>query len=212
MYSCKVGSNFKIGFFKKYLNFCYDKHVGVLYASDLKTFEELGLTKQQIADAYVKGHEGEEISNIKSMIEQLKKKQQESEETTKELVKKIEKVVSCESMLKQLVEYQSDLEIQLEEKDTQTDEALGVLKNSVAILNKKIKESNESLENARIRTEAIIELLSEQAMNSKQTINLLSPGVTVEKIWNSMQNKNNAAVLSIMYMMKKFLEDKGTRF
>ncbi len=212
MYSYKVGTSFKIGFFKKHLNFCYDKHSGIIYSSDLKTLEELGLSKQQIAEAYLSGHEGQEISNLKKTVEELVEKQTENQKTIEELVKKNEKIVLFEDALKELVEYHKDLEVQVDEKETQSEEALKILKNSISILNKKIKDSNESIENVNIRTEAIIELLSEQAMNSKQTLNLLSPGITVEKIWNSMRNKNDAAVLSIMYMMKKFLEDKGTRF
>ena len=215
MYSCKVGPDFKVKFFKRSLNFCYDKSKGIIYADDLITLERLGISKDRISDAYLSGTEGQELSNLKKICEELKEAQLKSEKTIEFLKLQLETIDDNVKVLnktsKDIVEYQQEFVEQEEEESTQQEETNRILKNSIGILNKKIKESNESIENVGIRFEAIIELLAEQAAN-KQTFNIMGSNVSVDKIWNATKNKNDAAVLSIMYMMKKFMEDKGTRF
>lgn len=216
MYSCKVGSNFKFGFFKRSLNFCYDKTKGIVYSNDLKTLEQLGIKKELISDAYFSSTEGQEISKLQKNYEELKIHQDQNIETINKLTKDVEKLLKdkqqLEKTLKDIIDFQQDIIIQEEDKDTQRIEIESVLKNSIGILNRKIKETNETLEETNLKFEAMIELLAEQASNSKQSVNIMSQGITVEKIWNSTKNKNDAAILSIMYMMKKSLEEKGTRF
>lgn len=216
MYSCNVGTKFKIGFFKQFLNFCYDREKGVLYADDLRTLEDLNISKNLIAETHLKEHETLEITkleqSLKLILEQCEdnfNKMKELEERTQILEKE---KVTLERTIKNLIEYLKDVLSQQEKFEQEQEEVASILKNSIGILNKKIKSSNESVENLGIRFEAILEIVSEQIASSKQVVNVMGPHMSIEKIWNSMENKETAAVLSIMYMMKKFLEDKGTRF
>lgn len=216
MYSCKVGTNFKVGFFKRSLNFCYDRVNGIIHTSDLLIFEHLGISKKTIADAYLSETQSQEVSSLKQTCEDLCISNEKNEKIISLLKKQLnvvtDNVKKLENSSKEINECQKDFIEQEEEKIVHQEQTDGVLKNSIGILNKKIKDSNEAIENIAIRFEAIIELISEQINNSKQTVNIMAPNISVEKIWNSMQNKNDAAILAIMYMMKKSLEDKGTRF
>jgi len=197
-----VGSDFKINFFKRSLNFCYEKNKGIIFSDDLKVLDKLGIDKALIEETYLEKNE---------VFNELIISQQKNKEKIENLEAQIKKLFKDKSLLgqitKEIVNYQKETQIQEEEKETQQNEIVKILKTSTGILNKKYREINETIEVLKIKMETIME-----SIDSKQSVNIFGPGVTVEHIWNSMKDKNTAAILSIMFMMKKFFEGKGLRF
>jgi predicted RNase H-like nuclease (RuvC/YqgF family) len=186
-----VGTNFKIGFFKRSLSFCYDQKEGIVYSSDLAILNKLKVDKSKII----------EIDTCRTTIEKVEKDVDQL---------KREKVL-LERTINELVEFYKELLQISDEKENNQNVMFSTLKNSIGILNKKIKEESSSIENMNLRLEAVIEMLSEHAARSGQLPNVFRNDMTLEKIWNTIQDKNSAAVFSIMFMVKKALEDKGLR-
>jgi hypothetical protein len=232
MFSCKVGKEFKIGFFKRNLNFCFDEESGTIYCNDLNTIEKLGIDKAtaEVVSSIKKEEKitylsetqirlickviaQEEVKKIQDKIQETNKSNV-LEDSSKSQIEILEKKVNLiERTLNEIVKFQEENQALFEDKDAQADNDFKVLKNSVGLLNKKIKDANESIESLMFKFEAIIELLSDQAArNNDQFPNVLKNGITVEKIWNSTKDKHTAALLSIMVMMKRELEEKGLRF
>lgn len=212
MFSCNVGVKFKIPYFKRSLNFCFDQTKGIIYSNDLATLEKLGVNKNLIAEAYLTGDVISKIKNSCEQLEILQKKNQEEIDTLKKDNQNLkQEKQELKRVVEEIIEFHKEFEIQNNEKEIKDEETEKILKNSIAILNRKNKETNESIENVSVRLEALIELLSEQIKDSKKMSDIMVPGMTVDRIWNSLKNKNDAAILSIMYMMKKHFEDKGTR-
>ena len=116
--------------------------------------------------------------------------------------------------IKELLEYISEREDQQGQKQNEYDETLNTLKSSICILNKKSKETNEAIKDVNIKSEAIIQLISEQqdGIVREELPNVFKNGITIERIWNSTKDKSAAAILSIMLMLKKSLEEKGFRY
>jgi hypothetical protein len=225
-----VGTDYKISFLKRSLNFCYDQKDGVIYASDLDTLEKLGVDKEFISETYVNQKtpqeiiekvESEEFCTLNKVIEiatntSIEASNRARFEVEKQLDKLANDKVLLERIIKELVEVQKEQNEFEQEKERISADTSLTLKNSIGLLNKKIKETNEKVENLSLRFEAIVELLSEQASKSNsqsiQLPNIMKNGITVERIWSSSQDKQAAAILSIMFMMKKVLEEKGMRF
>jgi len=212
MFSCNVGTKFKVNYFKRSLNFCYDQVQGIIFSNDLLTLEKLGVDKKLISEAYLSG---DVISKIKTTCDELGVVQKQNQKTIESLVEKVETLKKekqeLQKIVNQIVDFHKDFETENEKKELQDVETQNTFRSSIAILNKKNKETNQSIENVSVRLEALIELLSEQIKDSKQMSDIMVPGITVDRIWNSLKNKNDAAILAIMYMMKKHFEDKGTR-
>lgn len=228
MYSCNVGQDFKISFLKRSLNFCYDQNEGVIYTSDLETLEKLGVNRGKINEVFKRQDENVDVEHNKFITKDEVEKN--LVDLTKQLVAnfndrisfveeklliKIETLkkekVLLEQTIRELVDFYKETIDVDEEKQNNQEKISSTLKNSVGILNKKIKETNETIENLKVRFEAILDLLSEHSAKTGQFPNVFKSGITIEKIWNSVQDKNSAAVLSIMLMMKKALEEKGMR-
>jgi hypothetical protein len=240
MYACKVGSDFKVGFLKRSLNFCYDQNEGVIYTSDLETLEKLGVDKDKINEAFKKEDEKIDVEyedkkidveyenkehdlpkpNLEEILTDLTKSlvanfNDQISSVEQRLLKKIEVIekekVLLERTIRELVDfYKEGMEVE-DEKEKNQNESFSTVKNSIGILNKKIKDSNESIQNLKIRFEAVLDILSEHSAKTGQLPNILKNGITLEKIWSSVQDKKSAAILSIMLMMKKALEEKGMR-
>lgn len=199
MYTCKVGTGFKIGFFKRFLNFCYDRKKGEIYSSDLFVLQKLGIERDKILEC---------LSDVvKPKVEKVENEAEKRilalEQNFKDLRK--EKVL-LEQTIRELVDFNKEL-LEIDDEN----EALTTVKSSIGILNRKIKQSNETLDSLKERFEVLVEMFSEHSSKTDQLPNVLRTGMTLERIWNSVGNKNSAAILSIMYMMKKALEEKGTR-
>jgi len=203
-----VGTDFKVSFFKRFLNFYYDKVEGIIYCSDLVTLEKLGIDKQIIKNVYV--DKKIDVVNTENENKINTENDNKIELLNKQVLMLIDNNKKLESILKCLVDYQKELLEQDDDKEKYLIEKHEVFKNSIVILSKKIKKIDSDVENLNVRFEAIIDLFSDEIMNNK--INIFSSGITIEKIWNATKNKKDAAVLCIMHMIKKTLEDKGTRF
>jgi chromosome segregation ATPase len=216
------------------LNFCYDQKEGIVYSSDLETLEKLGIEREKISDSI------SQIKELQEQIEKDKEKQPEyltsaivqgicyemiqeqtkkileqflkSEKSLKQEIDKLKNdKVSLERTISELVEFYQEM-IEANEVDEKNNIAgMSTLKNSIGLLNKKIKDSNETIENLGIRFEAVLEMPSEQIAKTGELPNVMKTGMTLERIWSSVKDKNSAAILSIMFMMKKGLEDKGLR-
>jgi len=230
MFSAQVGTDFKISFLKRSLNFCYDQQNGTIHAVDLETFEKLGVNKDLVYDCVA-----EDIKNDDKVIDTDKEQKENAlqvqvdafeqqvcvdlEDLQESLIIQKKKNSSLQQSFKEVVEYQQELIELIEDKEEQQtkiitgqQETINILKNSISILNKKIKESTETTNK---KFEAVLELLSEKALEKnekvKQWPEVLRKNITLDKIWNSMDNKSEAAILSIMFMLKKAIEEKGTR-
>jgi ribosomal protein S17E len=222
MYSCTVGSDFKIGFFKRSLNFCYDKQEGIIYSSNLTTLSKLGIKKDKIDVAFdekqsiplktevINSEIVKAICNemIEKNNENINQQFEENEQTTNEKIDNLRKEkVLLELTIKELVEvYQELIEID-EDQDKTNSQTFTTLKSSIGLLNKKIKESKETVDGMKLRFESTLQMLAK----SNNLPNVFANGITVEKIWSSIDDKNTAATLSIMLMIKKYLEQKGNR-
>jgi hypothetical protein len=219
MYSCQVGTNFRVGFFKRFLNFCHDKKNNLVYCEDLKTIDKLGIEKSKILETCSNENKNEKIeTEIKDVLLTGYTKKICREMIVKvenDLKREIEQLkgqkVLLERTMNELVEFYKELLEVNDQRQEEQEQLFSTLKNSVGILNRKIKEESVSVDNLNLRFEAVVEMLSEHAARSGQLPNVLRSGVTLEKIWNSIQDKNSAAVLSIMFMIKRALEDKGLR-
>jgi len=79
MFLSKVGQDFEISFFKRSLNFCYDKDNGDIYASDLDTLEKLGVKT--------------EIIDLNEEQKKLENKTKTEDECRDSLIKNIDQIV-----------------------------------------------------------------------------------------------------------------------
>lgn len=207
MYLCKVGSDFKVNFFKRFLNFYYNKVDGTIYCEDLSTLEKLGIDKEIIKNAYVER---------KNVVVNIDNKLENDNEKKIELLNKQVLILAVnnkklKNILKHLVDCQKELFEEYNDKEKDIAEKDVIFKSSIEILSKKIKKIDSNIENLNIRFEAIIDLFSDEIENNKN-FNIFGSGITIEKIWNSTKNKKDASILCIMHMIRKTLEDKGTRF
>jgi hypothetical protein len=237
MFSAQVGIHFKVSFLKRSLNFCYDQQNGIIHAADKETFEKLGIDKELVYDSNIQSivlKEPEENEDNPEEIKQNTKQDDidalqiqvdtfeeqvcvDLEALQEDLLKQKKENSSLQQSIKQIIEFQQELMDLTEDKEEQQakliidqQDTINTLKSSIGILNKKIKESTETTSK---KIEAIIELISEKNHSqSKQWPEVLKKYMSLDKIWNSMDNKSEAAILSIMFMIKKALEEKGTRF
>jgi len=205
MYSSNVAFKFKISFFQRFLNFCYDKNKGIVYSNNLQVFEKLKISKETIVEINLidqrKEKTKENASNESSNIFQITL----LEEQQKKLLNEQEKLIIDVNKL--LEQHKENIDSRKE-----TSSAIEVLKNSVIFLNKKNKEFKDSTNNLEAKFDAMLDILADMNVNSKQCVNMSETGITLEKIWNSTNNKETAAILSIMHMIRKSMEDKGARF
>lgn len=205
MYSSNVGFKFKVSFFQRFLNFCYDKNKGIVYSNNLQVFEKLKISKETIVEINLidqrKEKTKENASNESSNIFQITL----LEEQQKKLLNEQEKLIIDVNKL--LEQHKENIDSRKE-----TSSAIEVLKNSVIFLNKKNKEFKDSTNNLEAKFDAMLDILADMNVNSKQCVNMSETGITLEKIWNSTNNKETAAILSIMHMIRKSMEDKGARF
>ncbi|MDD5650246.1 MAG: hypothetical protein PHF86_07520 [Candidatus Nanoarchaeia archaeon] len=205
MYSSNVGFKFKVSFFQRFLNFCYDKNKGIVYSNNLQVFEKLKISKETIVEINLidqkKEKTKENVSNESSNILQISL----LEEQQKKLLNEQEKLIIDVNKL--LEQHKENIDSRKE-----TSSAIEVLKNSVIFLNKKNKEFKDSTNNLEAKFDAMLDILADMNVNSKQCVNMSETGITLEKIWNSTNNKETAAILSIMHMIRKSMEDKGARF
>jgi len=222
MYSCEVEPDFKIGFFKKFLNFCYDEKTCTVYADNLEVLKKLKVNEKTIRKAFCKTDEELETKHIeflsvadvknvcdKKIQEFEEKKQKPIEELEEQLKRNLEQNNVLKKSLTEIVRFQEDYLDEQEDKELEIENTIEKLKNSIGLLNKKIKESNSEISNLNVKVEAIIDILSEK--NEDEIPNVISKNLSMEKIWDLVKDKNTAATLSIMLMMKKVLEEKGMR-
>jgi len=237
MYACKVGNNFKIDFFKRSLNFCYDKTQGIIYSSDLDVLQKLRIDSNLIenfsteekaelkidqADLKIEPKTelikyADELITIERVNLTAHKIVEEAiEKNNKDLRSELDNLKKknflVEQTIKELTSICQDLSECNDENQTKQESLNETVKNSIGILNKKIKDTNATIENSNTRVDVIIEMLTEQIESDKKIPNILKNGISIEKIWNSNLNKSTAAMLSIMVMIKKTLEEKGMKF
>jgi len=242
LYSCNVGHEFSFGFFQKSLNCCYDKDKGVLYTDDIKNFEKLDLNyheeeskkfvSQQISEldtnksmqhiaSFYENVFAKQSANLNDLVnDKLLQQEQKNLINTNMVIAKFKnenedlkiKYISLKSAFEDLIQIQKenqDLE-EYEKKNQQS--CIKTLKNSIGILNKKIKDSTEQIETLKSKFEALIDIVTEQKIIEEDLPSFLSmSNMSLKQLWSSIPNKNSAALMSIMLMGKKMLEDKGHR-
>jgi predicted RNase H-like nuclease (RuvC/YqgF family) len=237
MFTCKVGNDFKINYFKRNLNFCYDQKNGIIYSDEVDTFIKLGidrrttliedlneiklehfLTKQEVEIICQKNIEeiikksNKQLEKQQKDVENLKKEKEQLKQSVSEIVEVMQEVSSLIEE-KQYSEIESKTTTDLETLKIKTGTDLETLKNSVGLLNKKSKESKEEIKNLQNRFDAVLELISENVAKTGKMPNPMEDNnLTLRKIWNTVEDKNSASILSVMIMMKKALEDKGMKF
>jgi hypothetical protein len=233
LYSYEAGKDFSFGLFKKNPNCCFDKENGILYTDNIKNFEKLGLNSSEIKEEKKESVFVKEIINDKQaeiteilqtcseLIEekiklQEEKKQKQLTELTAKLYQENKELKDKYKILENIFKDLVDIQKENQELDTQEQikqqNLTETLKNSVGVLNKKIKNSNEEIENLKTKFEALIEIVTEQRVKQTFLPNLATiEKMDLQKIWNIATDKNSAALLSIMLMVKKIFEEKGHR-
>lgn len=239
MYSYNVGKDFSFGFLKKInSNCCYDKEKGILYSNDLKNFSNLGInleddkvshleTVAEYKENPLEDQQKDEIPEVKQEVKQetlatgtLGQRISKLEEIQKENLEYFAekdyilntKINAIETLLKQIVEIQTEDNEIKQQDDIEKNNKVEVLKNSVGVLNKKIKSSNEEIKTINSKFEALIEIISENKSQDSQLPGFATMSeMKLSRIWNTITDKNSAALISIMLMFKKMLEDKGLK-
>ena len=216
MFKSQVGKDFKINFFDKKLNFCYDKENGFIYSDSIETFEKLKIDNSLIEEIELKTIKKEIIienkiteESIKDIFEKMYK------EKEKKLNEKLKLIVNKQNEFQKILSDFLDFQNDQQELQNENNNTLEILKNSVGILNKKIKENNEKNKNLSIKFEAILEILSEIVSKSKnnteQFLDITKSNITLEKIKNGSKDEVTFGILTIALMIKRMMEDKGIR-
>lgn len=216
MFKSQVGKEFKINFFAKKLNFCYDKENGFIYSDNIETLKKLKIDISLIEKINPETVKKEIIIENKISEETIKdffeKNYKEKENKLNEEIKLLNnKQNDLQKILNNFLEFQKDQQ----ELENENDKTLEILKNSIGILNKKIKENNEKNQNLTIKFEAVLEimaeLISKSKNNSDQFLDITKSNITLEKIKNSSKDEVTFGILTIALMVKRMMEEKGMR-
>jgi len=81
----------------------------------------------------------------------------------------------------------------------------------VSAFDKKIDVARKEILQMKNTLKAISEMSEGTIKEQQQVFNIIETDTTLKEIWNNHTNKNSAALFCIMIMIKKYLEDKGTR-
>jgi len=237
MFKYFVGKDFKASFSKRFLNFCFDQNSGWIYSNERDVFHKLGLKdlaekleevveqkEQKLPEIQI--IENKVIENKSDVSEELlneiNNKYEEQDKHLKIVIESFEETLKktnkLENSLKSIVEVQQEVSDLNEEKNDEYDlkletqqQIIETLKSSVGILNKKFKNLTDEIEDSKRRFDALLELFTEKMSTTKNIVNPLKSNVTLREIWTMIEDKNMAAMVSIMFMVKKMLEEKGVR-
>jgi len=157
-----------------------------------------------------------EIILLKSQNEEFKAIVDEgkvTENRINELIDlRLEKVVLKQKLLnKSLIEIikvqDENFELIDEDIDQRKDDLIKVTK-CVDTVNDRInKETNKINE----KIDGILELMSEKIVRNEPMPNVFTKEISLRQLWDSMSDKKDAALLAIVYMMRKHFEEKGVR-
>lgn len=152
-------------------------------------YEKVGKSLKEIFEEHKKDTESR-ITTLEEKIEKLLKLNTEFINATAESIEQ-RPIISLEKIEKQFEKYRekrnNDLKIQ---------------NNNFRLLNEKIKNQNT-------RIEALIELIADSSEDN-ESINFFDKKMNLGSIFR-MKNQNKAALIAIVYMMKKYFDEKGQR-
>jgi len=240
MFKYFVGKDFKVSFSKRFLNFCFDQNSGWIYSNERDVFHKLGFKDlaekleevdfeqklpeiQIIENKVIENRVIENKSDVsEELLNEINNKYEEQDKHLKIVLESFEETLKktnkLENSLKAIVEVQQEVSDLNEEKNDEYDlklqtqqQIIETLKTSVGILNKKFKNLTEEIEDSKRRFDALLELFTEKMSTTKNIVNPLKSNTTLREIWTMIEDKNMAAMVSIMFMVKKMLEEKGVR-
>lgn len=153
------------------------------------------------------------LTILKKDFFQFQQKQEELEEKQEQLDKKTNKILSLQNQLKDAVIELSqaitaptrnyDLDIDQLKQNILADQEIA--KNNFIHVRKKQKELFDKFD-------SLLEVFVEKLSNDEETIpDLFRTDMTLKKIMSSMKNKNKALLTSIVFLLKKQSDEKGSR-
>ena len=149
----------------------------------------------------------ENIHKLKQENAQLK----QTNETQKEKIDKLDKNDKIiKNVLKELIKLIDELA-----NDNEQDHPLKDLKNKrikdLAVINKNFIHTRKLIKETDTKYQALLEILSEKIVEEEKTPDLFGTNVSLKKILQNKNNNNKSLLLSVVYLLKKQLDDKGIR-
>jgi len=81
----------------------------------------------------------------------------------------------------------------------------------LAVINKNFVHTRKLIKETETKYQALLEILSEKIVEEEKTPDLFGTSISLRKILQNSNNNNKSLLLSIVYMLKKQLDDKGIR-
>jgi hypothetical protein len=231
LYCINVGKeyNLKVNLFKKIENCCYDKENGLLYSSDLNVFTKLRLNINEVVEVNQNNNENlkKEIKQIQEnyslIIEDLAvllKNQNKAFQQNADSKVKVEKVIfknkeqieALQKTMQEILEIQEEKQQIEETEKLEIKESFETLKTSIGILNKKNKTTKQETEELQNKFESLIEIVAESKKQQEVSLDFDTlKHMDIKQIWKKFPNKGTAALISLMMLSKRELEEKGLR-
>lgn len=216
----KVDEKFRLPFFSRFGKECFlDASDNYLYFSNDEVVNAFKLNFDDVEDL----SKEPEITDFDDSVKEVKNEVKKQEETLKKLVtdlivefeyKQNEKIEEIKFELGKSLDEIRELAVDnetVQNLDRKIDALKSYGDNKNKDLNDLVGVNKTEIERIETNLKKLFKIILEKIDDSDDIPDLFANDVSVEYLWNNLKNKRDAAIFSIMVLIKKILEDKGAR-